>query len=193
MNDLTDAQLWELLKAGHEDAWERIYREHVDALLRYGRQFCNETSWIEDSIHDLFVDLWRNRSGLAATDRIRPYLLVALRRRLIKLMKKQQRQVDATPDEVDFQAVPAVDVAIIGREMSAEQSERLEQGLNRLSKRQREALYLKYFEGLEYEEMGKAMDISYQSVRNLVFAGLQKLRQYLGTWLWLLAWVGRYL
>lgn len=177
---MEDKQLWQQLKDGREDALERIYREHVDALLRYGYQFTTDVSLIEDCVHDLFVNLWRNREGLGANDSIRPYLLVALRRRIIRQLKKGQKtQYASEAESMDFAAVPSIDEAIIGREISNEQAAQIKAAMAKLSKRQREALYLKYFEGLSYEEICEALGINYQSVRNLVFAGIKALRKYM--------------
>lgn len=46
-----------------------------------------------------------------------------------------------------------------------------------LSPRQKEAIYLKFVSNLSYEEISKVMQMNYQSARNLVFRGLEKLRQ----------------
>lgn len=182
---MTDKQLWQRLKDGNEEALERIYREHVDALLRYGYQFSTDVSLIEDCVHDLFVELWRNRQGLGNNDSIRPYLLVALRRKVIKQVHRQQKtRGDGDSQEIDFIPVPAIDESIIGEEIAAAQSVRLKAAMEQLSKRQREALYLKYYEGMSYEQICEALGINYQSVRNLVFAGIKALRDYL-TVLWL--------
>ncbi|PHN05593.1 RNA polymerase sigma factor [Flavilitoribacter nigricans] len=183
---ITDQQLWQKLKDGHEDALEQIYREHVDALLRYGGQFCRDASLIEDCLHDLFVDLWRNREGLRDNDNIRPYLLVALRRKLIRQIGKLQKtQNERDTREVDFLAEPAIDESIIGREISEANARALKQAMAQLSKRQREVLYLKYFEDMSYEDICEALGINYQSVRNLVSTGIKALRKYL-TVLWLI-------
>lgn len=185
---MDDQQIWQRLKDGHDDALERIYREHVDALLRYGGQFCADANLIEDCIHDLFVELWRNREGLGNNDNIRPYLLVALRRKLIRQIKRLQRtQNDKEPNEVDFLAEPAIDEAIIGREISDNNAKVLKEAMTQLSKRQREVLYLKYFEDMSYEDICEALGINYQSVRNLVSAGIKALRKYL-TVLWIIVW-----
>ncbi|MCB0632333.1 MAG: sigma-70 family RNA polymerase sigma factor [Saprospiraceae bacterium] len=177
---MEDKQLWQQLRDGREDALERIYREHVDALLRYGYQFTTDTNLIEDCVHDLFVNLWRNRQGLGPNDSIRPYLLVALRRRIIR-QTRQGMKIQHAPDaeSMDFAAVPSIDEAIIGREISDEQAAQIKAAMAQLSKRQREALYLKYYEGLSYEEICEALEINYQSVRNLVFAGIKALRKHL--------------
>jgi RNA polymerase sigma factor (sigma-70 family) len=185
---MEDKQLWQQLKDGREDALERVYREHVDALLRYGYQFTTDVSLIEDCVHDLFVNLWRNRQGLGENDSIRPYLLVALRRRIMRQTQRGQKTQHAPDAEsMDFAAVPSIDEAIIGQEISEEQAAQIKSAMEQLSKRQREALYLKYYEGMSYEEICEALDINYQSVRNLVFAGIKALRKYLSLFL-LLAW-----
>ena len=177
---MNDHQLWQRLKDGYEDALESIYREHIDALLKYGCQFSRDSNLIQDCVHDLFVELWRNRSGLGTTDNIRPYLLVALRRKIIKQVKRLQKtQNDRDTEEINFIAVPAIDETIIGKEISLEQSAQIKQAMANLSKRQREALYLKYYKGLSYDEICEALGINYQSVRNLVFGGIKALRKYL--------------
>lgn len=182
---MNDQQLWQRLKDGYEDALERIYREHVDALLRYGSQFSSDVSLIEDSIHDLFVELWRNRSGLGNNNNIRPYLLVALRRKLIRQIKRSQRvQHEQETREIEFLAEPAIDETIIDQEISEANALALKKAMTQLSKRQREVLYLKYFEGMSYDDICEALDINYQSVRNLVSTGIKALRKYL-TVLWL--------
>lgn len=183
---MSDQQLWQRLKDGHEDALERIYREHVEALLRYGGQFCRDDNLIEDCIHDLFVELWRNREGLSNNDNIRPYLLVALRRKLIRQVKKQQRtRNEGETSEIDFLAEPAIDQSIIQREISEANVKVLQEAMTQLSNRQREVLYLKYFEEMSYEDICEALGINYQSVRNLVSSGLKAMRKYL-TVLWII-------
>ena len=48
--------------------------------------------------------------------------------------------------------------------------------LNQLSPRQREALTLYYIEEKKYEDICEIMNMNYQSVRNLMYRGLTKLR-----------------
>ena len=62
-------------------------------------------------------------------------------------------------------------------EISEEQSAKLKVAFEHLSKRQKEAVYLKYYSGLDYEDIGEVMDINYQSTRNLIFNALKSLRK----------------
>lgn len=188
---MTDQKLWEQLKAGDQAALQQIYQDHAAALIQYGRKFSIDESLIEDCVQELFVDLWQKRQGLSNTTAIRPYLFVALRRRVIKHVEKLRKTISSEePEESQFQAEFAIDEQIIAKELSAEQAAQLKMAMEQLSRRQQEALYLKYFANMDYKDIGEAMNISYQSVRNLVFNALQALRKHFGwTFLW---WVGNF-
>lgn len=177
MNDLL---LWKRLKAGDKKALEQIYLREVNYLLAYGKKISTNGPLVEDCVQDLFVELWKNREGASQTDSIRPYLLIALRRKIIRKLKKiQQSQSEKVPEEVDFAAELSIDTQWMAAELSAERAAQLQQAFTRLSSRQQEAIYLKYYTGMDYQDIAEVMDINYQSVRNLMFNALEKLRKYL--------------
>ncbi len=55
--------------------------------------------------------------------------------------------------------------------------EHLLQALNLLPARQREAVYLRYYEELSYKEVASIMGVNYQSVVNLLFKAMTALRK----------------
>ena len=174
---MSDILLWKQLKEGNKSALERIYSTYISSLLKYGRKFSRNDQVIEDCIQDLFIELWKNREGLGMTDSIQRYLLVALRRKVIRQMDKSKKRVlDTEPTELDFEVVIAVDEKLIELELSAERAKQVEAAMENLSKRQKEVIYLKYVSGLDYEDIGEIMDLNYQSVRNLVSNALKKLK-----------------
>lgn len=174
---MSDILLWKQLKEGNKSALERIYSTYISSLLKYGRKFSRNDQVIEDCIQDLFIELWKNREGLGMTDSIQRYLLVALRRKVIRQMDKSKKRVsDTEPTELDFEVVIAVDQKLIDLELSAERAAQVKAAMENLSKRQKEVIYLKYVSGLDYEDIGEIMDLNYQSVRNLVSNALKKLK-----------------
>jgi RNA polymerase sigma factor (sigma-70 family) len=187
---MTDLDLWKRLKAGDRRALERIYREHAALLLRYGGKFAVSEPLVEDCIQDLFVNLWRRRSHLSDTDSIRRYLMVALRRRIIQqLDRRRKRFSDDDPAEHDFQVELAHDQLIIAEELSEERSTELRAAFQQLSKRQREIVYLKYFAGFDYEDIGTIMGLNYQSARNLLSRALKKLKDVLPAFFLVIFWI----
>ncbi len=177
---MTDLELWRRLRAGDRSALELIYRQHAALLLQYGRKFALSQPLVEDCVQDLFVDLWRRRAQLSDTDSIVRYLLVALRRRVIqRLDRHRKRYSDADPAAHDFEATPAHEQQIIAEEGSAQKSAELQAAFEQLSDRQREIVYLKYYAGMDYEDISEIMDLNYQSARNLLSRALSKLREVL--------------
>lgn len=71
--------LWQYFKAGSREAFEKIYRTHIRGHLNYGYKVTSDKRLIEDSVQDMFFELWNHRSGLSDIMSIRFYLFKALR------------------------------------------------------------------------------------------------------------------
>lgn len=174
---MDDQQLWHKLKSGDAHALKIIYDEHIQNLSNYARKFTFDDALIADAIHDLFVLIWNKRDTLGMTDSIIKYLCVSLRRDLIRRIQKDQQEVSF--DQVmeykyDFQLTQ--EDIMVADEQSSEYSKKLAQGMENLSSRQKEAIYLKFYEEMSYDEICEVMGINYQSVRNLISKGLLELR-----------------
>lgn len=186
---MSEALLWSQLRQGQEAALEALYRRHAPALLQYGGKFSADRQLVEDCLQDLFIGLWQGREQLSQVSSVQSYLLVAMRRRVVReLSRQQKRETGAEPEEWQFDCELAIDEQIAARELSGEQQERLREALGQLSARQKEAIYLKYQMGMDYDDIGKAMGIGYQSVRNLAHSALSRLKKLLISGWWLALW-----
>ncbi|HPG05410.1 MAG TPA: sigma-70 family RNA polymerase sigma factor [Saprospiraceae bacterium] len=165
--------LWLRFKQGDSDAFEQLYQENLDGLLRYGHHFTPQTELIEDVIQELFVDLWQRKANLGDTDSPRKYLCASLRHRLYRTLKKNAKT--ASEDEIPFDMSWDWEDAPSSEERYAQ----VESALEQLSHREKEAIYLRYHQGLSYEEIGDIMGVQYQSLRNQVHRAIQKLRTIL--------------
>ncbi len=169
MNDL---ELWQQLKNGDRTAFKKIYADHIQALYKYGRRFCNDPSLVEDCIQDLFIEIWNKRTTIGNTDSIIRYLLVSLRRKIYRQNKVKNKV------ELNDQLFPSEDDSFRWPEddHSDQRKKELQAAIKSLSPNQQEVIYLKYFQGLDYEEISEVLDMKYQSVRNLVYRAMTKLR-----------------
>lgn len=61
--DLDTTLLWREFKEGSELAFTAIYKKHVNSLYHYGERLTRHKELIEDSIHDFFVELWKQREN----------------------------------------------------------------------------------------------------------------------------------
>ncbi|MEZ4909536.1 MAG: sigma-70 family RNA polymerase sigma factor [Saprospiraceae bacterium] len=173
----TDALLWSRFKSGQHAALREIYDRHVYSLYQYGRRFCDDTSLVEDAIHDLFVNIWEKRNTLGDTDTIIGYLCVALRRDLIKKVKQNQSTIHPSTDEIPEHFDWSIEDTLLSSEQQNADSVKIERAMAKLSARQREAIYLKFFEEMSYEDICNIMQLNYQSARNLIARAIIELRQ----------------
>lgn len=172
--------LWQRCKKGDREAFRQIYMDHIDALMAYGKKICPDTELLEDAAHDLFVYIWEKRESLGETDSIIRYLCASLRRRLVKDMAQSSKTQH--PEHLENHSSVAMDSYEsdwIDQENATKQQNALQAAMTRLPKRQQEALHLKYYQNMSYEEICTVMDINYQSVRNLISKGIIELRSFM--------------
>lgn len=183
--------MWTELKSGNKNALEQIYREHAEVMLRYGIKICGDSTIVEDCIQNLFITIWERRESLGDTDSIRNYLLASLRRAIYKYGDKKSIAVD--PVELrkeDGEKEATFEDLMIKKEMDAEQKEKFKVALAEISARQREVIYLRYYQDKDYDEICEIMGITYQGARNMLFKALKSLKKHLMIWIILyMQWV----
>ena len=67
----------------------------------------------------------------------------------------------------------------MSKEHDAEKTARVLQALAQLSNRQKEIIYLKYYQELSYDEVSEIMNINYQVARNLLYQSIKSLKKLL--------------
>lgn len=130
-----------------------------------------------DCIQDVFVDIWLYRDTLTEVGSVKAYLLSCVRKRIARLHERDRvfRQT-STLDEVTFLLDFTVEDRLIADEETAAKVGQLNRLINALPARQKEALYLRYHQGLTVEQIAELMAINYQSVVNLIYKAIQQLR-----------------
>src|SRR6478752_6483938 len=137
---------WHSFKKGDKVAFAAIYKEYVRALLSYGYKVTSDRSLIEDSIQDLFVELWQNREKISETTSIKFYLFQALRYKINRNKKVHDRvdfrDVEELPDVLNYSSHESF---LISMEVQSLQMRHLKEIIARLPLRQQEAINLRYF------------------------------------------------
>lgn len=157
---------------------EALFRAHYPHLRGYGRRLTPDEQLVEDAIQDVFLRLCQRPDDAAPLEHPRSYLLTSVRRRILERLdaadRRRSRNEQYVVDEPAFSVSRAdVDAA---HDLVMEQRDDLKTALDSLSDRRREALYLRFYHGLRYREIGEVMDIRSQSARNYVSEALHHLR-----------------
>ncbi|PWV46587.1 RNA polymerase sigma factor [Chitinophaga sp. S165] len=174
-------ELWNSFRQGSRDAFAMIYQEYVDDLYHYGVHLCGDGELVRDCLQELFHDLWQTREHLAdQLLNIRYYLLSSLRRRLLRTLERDRRfRAETTEIPFDFELIPSREHAIIQDENQQEQVRQLHAALNALPSRQREAIYLRFFHELSYQEVADMMSMKVDSVYNTISKAIGVLKKTL--------------
>lgn len=178
---MTDEVLWEAFKSGSAAAFSRIYHQLVQHLYNYGLKVSADPETVEDCIQDLFIYIWDCRKNLGKTDNIKFYLFKALKRRLLVKMQEQQKKdswLKAAATAGD-QADASSEALLISLQAEQDQSARLEKALQTLTSRQREAIYLRFYDKLSYDQIARIMSLTVQSAYSLIARAMEVLREHL--------------
>ncbi len=171
---------WIAFKGGDKDAFERIYRANASRLLAYGYRITSDKDVIEDSLHDLFVELWQSRERIAVTTSIRFYLFRALRYKIQRNLQRNDFKVfEDIGSNCNTLVMPPHESLLTSIELQSEQLANLNKILNGLPQRQREAVNLRYFNNFSNEEIAAIMGVNYQSACKFIYMALRKLRENL--------------
>lgn len=173
----TNIELWIQLKEGERDALEMLFRRYYDDLFRYAVKFCGSEVIAEDHIQDLFLRIWKRRDNLGSVTGVKTYLWTALRRSLINHNNKETRRSEIYAELGEEKKIMqfAVEEIMIQREEDHELREALKIAMDALTPRQREILYLRYYDGMTYEEIESITSLNYQTLRNYVCESLKEL------------------
>jgi RNA polymerase sigma factor (sigma-70 family) len=181
--------LWERFCKGDQQALNTIYHAHIDDLYHYGMHFCRDAERVKDCLQDLFQCLWLDREHLSNdVKNIRYYLISSLRRRLLRSLEKTRRNyTEELGDTFDFKLIPPREEIIIQDEIYQQQVKQLQEGIAMLSRRQREAIYLRFYQNLSYDEIAKLMMMKVESVYNVISKAVGLLKNMFTLFLWMIA------
>ena len=173
-----DSQLWSRLKIGDEKAFSALFEKYYEHLLRYGNSFSKHSEKVQDCIQDVFADVWLYKHSLNDNANVKAYLLSSVRKRISRLQKRDHifSKITST-DTIEFLFDFSIEHQLIIDESTADKANQLNKRINLLPSRQKEALYLRYHQGLSVEQIAEMLDVNYQSANNLLHRALLNLRK----------------
>lgn len=172
---LNEVKVWDRMRAGEAKAFEELYQLFVQPLYAYAQGITQDKDLIKDCIHDLFVELWRNHENLGPTTSVRFYLMASIKRKLVRHLEgsfKNGVHHYNYMEEKGF-AELSPEMHLTQAESDTQLGKQIQFCLDGLTKRQKEAIQLKYFQNMETEQICQSMNINHQSVYNLLFGALK--------------------
>lgn len=174
--------LWQNFIKGNHSAFTEIYNSLISPLYSYGRKLTKNHDIINDSIQEIFLDVFQKGQNPNANIRNpKAYLIKALRNSILKKIEKERktssREVDHVMDE--FFVEYSFQERMIADEVASEIHKILQKAISQLSPRKKEIIYLKFEESLSYKEIAQIMNITVESAQKQMHRTLLSLRENL--------------
>jgi len=172
-----DAESWRMVTKEDRTAFAVIFYRYSGLLFKFGLTLVGDEELVKDAIQDFFIYMWDHRENIVEIRHFRTYLLTAFRRFVLRAAARRERsfgslenieQLSANPRHLSNKFDVHDDKSEWDRIMSEE--------INRLPKRLKEVVFLKFYQGLTYEEITAVTSLNYQVVRNTVHRAVKQLR-----------------
>lgn len=154
---------------GAATAFEALYRRHGDYVLRVALRFAPDLETALDVLQETFLQLLRkfppNGDGIELTARLTTLLYPIARNAAIDARRRAARlpvDADVTPD--DLPGAPEPDTDDLGRLLAG------------LPHHQREALTLRFVDGLTLDEIAQGLEVPLGTVKSRLHLGVARLR-----------------
>ena len=181
MEPFETTDLWKRFILGDNEALSAIYNRYVHALYSYGLKIYNDPQLIKDCIQEVFIQTIAKKKSLKASEITYLYLFKSLRNKILEEIRTKNRQ---------FTILKSIGYEHIDHDISSEQSRvnleedeqrmlKMAKALESLSNHQIEAVFLKYSQGLSYEEIADVLDLDISSARTLIFRSLKRIKENL--------------
>jgi RNA polymerase sigma-70 factor (ECF subfamily) len=186
---MEDSTLLQRVRAGDENAFELIFRQHYASLCAFAGKILEDADLAEEVVQDLFTHLWERRADLSAVQSVQGYLFQAARNACLNHIK--HRKVRARfADHV--QQYPGADHQPNAYD-HAELESRIRTAVAALPQRCREIFEMSRVEGLKYQEIADKLHLSPRTIEVQIGKALKLLRTHLHDFLPFLAglWIGK--
>lgn len=156
-----------------------IFDRHGLPLIRFARTRLSDPSLAEDVVHDVFLNMWKNRDSLKIVGSIESYLYQAVRHRISNVYREESRAI--LENDETFTSIPSPcetshesDRAMLEREVV--------RALSTLSERCRQVFELHRLRERSYEEIAEILGIAEPTVRRHMARAVEVLREALKEW-----------
>ncbi|HUI41234.1 MAG TPA: RNA polymerase sigma factor [Terriglobia bacterium] len=178
-----DPQMVKRCLAGEDSAWEELLRAHNRKIYNLCYRFTGRTSEAEDLTQEVFIKVFQTLTSYdAAQGAFATWLNRVARNHLVDHYRRtrKDRVTSSIDDEPGgFADKPSGEEQPIARLESRERRELLQTGLDRLSPDMREAVILRDFQDLDYDEIAQILGVPQGTVKSRINRGRMELARVL--------------
>lgn len=176
MIQCNDMELWELFLHGDRVAFTALYTSYYKDLLYFGSQWTGDGELVKDTINQQFLHLWDKKESLPSVHNVRSYILTAFRNRLSNETAKVHPHAGFSSFD-ETASAPSWEDELMEVQEKNRVLQTLKVAIAALPERQRELVFLRYYQGLSTEAIAEKTGLASSTVYNTLHAALNTLRK----------------
>ena len=185
--DAIDVELMYRCARGDEQALRLLIERHQQAVIGTVARMLNDQHEAEDIAQQVFVRIWNAAPKWKPEAKFTTYLFTVARNLVFNESRRRSRKKEVSLDEFEELGPSSAhsdetlqpDHGMEKRELH----QSIDQAIAALPEQQRLAVVLRTFEGMDYEDIARALNTSVSSVKSLLFRARGVLRDSLAGYL----------
>jgi RNA polymerase sigma-70 factor (family 1) len=176
-----DQQVFTDILQGNVAAFEMLFKTHYSPLCRFAYHYLSDKDAAEEVVQSTFIGFWEKKESIHIDASLKSYLYRSVRNACLnelKRLKVRQVHAEGLVAEGENYAL-AADHQAIKNELEA----KIQEAIQALPEQCRLIFRMSRFEGLKYQEIADALQISIKTVENQMGKALKlmrlKLKDYL--------------
>ena len=183
LSEHDDDALMLLAAGGHRDAFEALAGRWLPRAARYCAKFLGDPRAGDEVAQDVLVETWAQRARYRSGGRFQVLLFTIARNRCLNRARDDRRR-SAAAAAAGAHPVPACAGAqgpdALDRLLEQERQRQVRDAVVVLPEKLREAVLLRFDQGLDYGEIARVVGANESTVRSRVFHALRRLRVEVG-------------
>jgi RNA polymerase sigma-70 factor, ECF subfamily len=164
--DASDEALVALIAQRDKRALQQLYSRHHVRIYRFALRFLNDEAAAEDTVSEVFIDVWRQAERFEGRSQVTTWLLAIARHKALSLLRRR------SSEELDDEVAEFIEDPSDNPEVAMLKSQRasvLQDCLTQLSPAHREIVDLVYYHEKSVEEVAEIIAVPANTVKTRMF------------------------
>ena len=164
--DTSDEALVARIAQRDKQALQLLYSRHHVRIYRFALRFLNDEAAAEDTVSEVFIDVWRQAERFEGRSQVTTWLLAIARNKALSLLRRR------SSEELDDEVAEFIEDPSDNPEAAMLKSQRasvLQDCLTQLSPAHREIVDLVYYHEKSVEEVAEIISVPANTVKTRMF------------------------
>jgi RNA polymerase sigma-70 factor, ECF subfamily len=166
VQDTSDETLVALIAGRDKRALQQLYSRHHVRIYRFALRFLNDEAAAEDTVSEVFIDVWRQAERFEGRSQVTTWLLAIARNKALSMLRRRSNE------ELDDEVAEFIEDPSDNPEVAMLKSQRasvLQDCLTQLSPAHREIVDLVYYHEKSVEEVAEIISVPANTVKTRMF------------------------